>query len=628
MSRYRRLISVEDAKRILSSIEIKPDEEVVPLAEALGKVSATSVHSKIDVPPFERASMDGFAVISSDTIEAREDKPVILKIIGKVSPGEHPEIRLTSGEAAEIATGAMMPEGSDAVVMLEDTIVEGSSVKVLRPVKRFENVMASGADVSAGERILKKYTLISPHHIGVLSAAGIRELRVLSLKVGVISTGNELQDLGEELSEGKIYDVNRYSISSSLKSIGCTPVDYGIVGDDEKMIEETILRASEECHVVVTSGSTSVGVSDLLPKIIERNGEILFHGVNISPGKPFIAGRINERAIFSLPGYPTSALSIYLYFVEPLLRRAMHLREERKRVRMKLASKMRFDGRRMILPVGVFRDKCYPVFKSSGAITSLSEAEGFAEISENIEVLDEGAELEVTLFSEKRIPDALFMGSHCPGVEILEELMEHDMKIVNLGSTGGLVAMRRGIPDIAGIHLGDNLEATRKYGLKNCVLARGYLREQGIISSSKISSFEEIIERGLRIVNRNPGSGTRILLERLIEEEARRRSIDAEELRRNLKGYDVVVRTHSSLAYYISTGRADAGIGLRYVAEQYNLFFTPLSSEEYDFLIQKERLDEPAVQEFLEVLSSKEFSESLPAGIKTHARTGEIIEIE
>ncbi|MBC7114438.1 MAG: molybdopterin molybdotransferase [Archaeoglobi archaeon] len=628
MSRYRRLISVEEARKILSSLKIKPDEEVVPLPEALGRVSATSVQSKIDVPPFERASMDGFAVISSDTFEAREDKPVILKIVGKISPGERAEIRIASGEAVEIATGAMMPEGADAVVMLEDTVVEGSSVKVLRPVKRFENVMGSGADISAGERILKKYTLISPHHIGVLSATGIKELRVLSLKAGIISTGNELQDLGEELSEGKIYDVNRYSISSSLRSIGCTPVDYGIVEDDERRIEETILRASEECHVVITSGSTSVGVSDLLPKIIERNGEILFHGVNISPGKPFIAGKINGKAIFSLPGYPTSALSIYLYFVEPLLRRAMHLKEESRKVRMKLASKMRFDGRRMILPVGVFREKCYPVFKSSGAITSLSEAEGFAEIPETTEVLDEGAELEVTLFPGKRIPDALFMGSHCPGVEILDELMEHEMKIVNLGSTGGLVAMRRGIPDIAGIHLGDNLESARKYGLKNCVLVKGYLREQGIISSSEISSFEEILERGLRIVNRNPGSGTRILLERLIEEEAVKRGVDAEEIRRNMRGYDVVVKTHSSLAYYISTGRADAGIGLRYVAEQYGLFFTPISSEEYDFLIQKDRLEEPAVQEFLEVLRSREFSESLPAGIKTYEKTGEIIEIE
>ncbi|MBC7110324.1 MAG: molybdopterin biosynthesis protein, partial [Archaeoglobi archaeon] len=212
--------------------------------------------------------------------------------------------------------------------------------------------------------------------------------------------------------------------------------------------------------------------------------------------------------------------------------------------------------------------------------------------------------------------------------EILDELMEHEMKIVNLGSTGGLVAMRRGIPDIAGIHLGDNLESARKYGLKNCVLVKGYLREQGIISSSEISSFEEILERGLRIVNRNPGSGTRILLERLIEEEAVKRGVDAEEIRRNMRGYDVVVKTHSSLAYYISTGRADAGIGLRYVAEQYGLFFTPISSEEYDFLIQKDRLEEPAVQEFLEVLRSREFSESLPAGIKTYEKTGEIIEIE
>jgi putative molybdopterin biosynthesis protein len=627
LSKYRRLISVEEAKRILFSLELKPEIEEVPLLESLGRVSAESIFSPIDVPPFERASMDGFAVRASDTFDAREDSPKSLRIKGKVLPGEKPEIEIESGEAIEIATGAMMPKGADAVVMIEDCIVENTHVKVLKAVRRFENVMSAGGDISGGERILKRYTLISPHHIGVLAASGISRIRVLSLKVGIFSTGDEIIDCRKELEEAKIYDVNRYSISSSLKLIGCTPVDYGIIGDDEREIEETLERAALECHAVITSGSTSVGVADLFPKIIERKGQLLFHGVNIRPGKPFLVGIVNGRPVFSLPGYPTSALSIFIYFVEPLFRRAMHLRDERKKIRMKLTSKMRLDGRRQILPVGVFRDKCYPVFKSSGAITSLSEAEGFVEIPENVEVIDEGEELEVTLFSEKRIPDILFMGSHCPGVELIDELMECEMKIVNLGSTGGLMVMRRGIPDISGIHLGDNLLQAREYGLKNCVLVKGYLREQGIISSVPLSSFEEIVDKDLRIVNRNPGSGTRLLLDRLIEELAEKRGIEAENLRRNLKGYEVVVKTHSSLAYYISTGRADAGIGLKYVALRYNLFFTPLTEEEYDFLIPIERLEESTVQEFLSVLRSKEFSKRLPDGIRTYERTGEIIKI-
>jgi len=627
LSRYRRLISVEEARKILNSIEIEPDVEEVPLSESLGRVSAEHIFSRIDVPPFERASMDGFAVRSSDTLEAREDRPVRLKIKGRVAPGEFPEVQVNEGEAVEVATGAMMPAGADAVVMIEDCRVEGDSVKVLKPVRRFENVMGAGADIPAGERIVKKYAFISPHTIGVLAASGVSHVKVLSLKVGVLSTGNEIVDCGEELPAGKIYDVNRYSISSALRSIGCTPVDYGIAEDDEKRIEEVIQRASRECHAVMTSGSTSVGVADLFPKIMEKNGEVLFHGVSIAPGKPFLAGVMNGRPIFSLPGYPTSALSIYLYFLDPLFRRVMHLREESKKLRMKLAAKLRSDGRRQILPVGVFRDKCYPVFKSSGAITSLSEAEGFVEIPESVEVLEEGTELEVTLFPGKSVPDALFMGSHCPGVEILEELMSHEMKIVTLGSTGGLVAMRRGIPDVAGVHLGDNLAHAKEYGLRDCVLVKGYLREQGIVSSSPISSFEEIIGRGLRIVNRNPGSGTRALLEKLVEEFAEKRGVEAEEIRKRLNGYDVVVKTHSSLAFYISSGRADAGIGLKYVASRYNLFFTPLAEEEYDFIIPKERLEEPAIQEFLSILRSKEFAERLPEGIRTYERTGEIIEI-
>jgi len=626
---FRKLVTINHAKRIIESLDIKAGISEVNIMDASGLILAEDVFSNVDVPPFDRASMDGFAVRASDTFKAREDRPVALKLAGSILPGINPDIKIDDGEAAEIATGAVMPEGADAVVMVEYTRI-GKEVLILRPVSINENVMHAGADIMAGERLLKRGTSLGPREIGLIAASGRRTVKVKRLKVGLISTGNELVRPGDELQPGQIYDINSFSIGSAVKECGGEPMYFGIIKDERKELEKALKKAAEVCDIILTSGSTSAGTGDMMYRIIGDNGALLAHGIDIKPGKPAIIGRVFGKPVFGLPGYPASSLTIFNEFIAPVIRKATGKKKEWLKVQAKLASRIRTDGRSQLLPVGLVRGLAYPVDKGSGAITTLSEADGFIEIPSDIEMIEVGEGVEVTLFGEIETPELLFVGSHCLGLDVLADVAGLNMRVINTGSSGGLSAIRSGSADIAGVHLLDesgeyNLPFLERFGIKNAVLVKGYLREQGLIirKDSGIKGFEDILN--VRFINRNSGSGTRVLVDLKLKEIAAVKGISFEDLTSSIDGYHTEAKTHSAVAAAVKLGKAEAGVGIRTVAELNGLDFIKIADEEYDFVIPQELLESREISILLKALRGKEFTEKMPHGLRTYKRTGEII---
>ncbi len=523
---FRELVSVEQAQDIISRLTIRREVEKIPIEAAFGRTLAYDVISSIDVPPFDRAAMDGFALIASDTYAANESDPVTLKHIGSLPAGVFPVHEVKRHDAMEISTGAMMPQGADAEVMIENVDVRGDDVVVRKAVTIHENVISAGSDVMAGELVLRKSTLLTEREIGVLATIGLRDVAVYKKpKVGLLSTGNEILTPGEQMVPGKVYDVNTYSLGAAVKSSGGDPVYYGVVEDDLTKIENTIQSAITSCDIVISSGSTSAGRGDVVYKIAER-GKLLAHGVSIKPGKPLIIAEIDGKPFFGLPGYPVSALMVYYVFIDPFIRgRTKSVRK----VTSKLAIEIHSEPRYHLIPVNLVRGKAYPIEKSSDAITTLL-SDGFIEIPAHVEIVSEGEEVSVSLFGELEATDLMFIGSHDIGLDILFGMIADaapHVKVVNVGSQGGLVAIRKGIADVAGIHLlsesGEyNVPFLAQYGLRKIALVKGYLREQGIITKKGTTvALDDLPEK--RLINRNKGSGTRVLLDMELKQIAAKR---------------------------------------------------------------------------------------------------------
>ena len=400
--------------------------ERVKVGEALGRVVSADIFSALNVPPFDRATMDGYAVIASDTFYADEDNPSRLIVRGYISAGEFSSHAVESGYCMGIATGAPLPHGANAVVQLEHTseffeVVEGKAtkeVKVYKPVAPAENIMLAGSDIKQGERLVRSGTVLTPRETGVLAACGINEVLVHKKPtVAIISTGNELVAPGEELEPAKIYDVNAQTLSDSVLESGCTPLFVGIAHDNLGSVSEKLKESLElGADIIITSGGTSAGVGDLLPSVVGELGEMLVHGVDIKPGKPFIFGTLQGRPLFGLPGNPTSALITFNLFVAPLLRTISGIpahnhgdRLKKKRIQAKAAVRIFSEpGRSEYVLVNLVPVKergketflVYPLLTGSGAITTLSKADGYLFMEKGKEITEEGEIVEVELLTE------------------------------------------------------------------------------------------------------------------------------------------------------------------------------------------------------------------------------------
>ena len=394
-------IPLDEARALIEETLRSVDRrERVPIIEANGRVAASDVQSSSDVPPFSRAGMDGFAVLAQDTFGASLYDAKTLRVIEKVYTGQMPTRSVEAGMCIEIATGAPMPDGADAVVMVEETERDGDNVRILTPVYPRQNVGRKGADISTGQVVLRDGDLLNPSRIGALAALGVSDVEVYARPtIAILSTGNEIVDPGQPLEPGQIYDINKFTLTTIIREHGGDPRPFATAQDTIEALE----RAIDEClesDVLVFSGGSSVGERDLILDVIGRKGDILFHGIAVKPGKPTVFGVVQGKPVFGLPGYPTSCLSNAYMLLVPALRRMARLPPRHLPiVSLPLGQRIvSTTGRHQFYTVRIVDGQAMPAFKASGDITSMSQADGYIEIPAQTDIVEKGETVEVRLF--------------------------------------------------------------------------------------------------------------------------------------------------------------------------------------------------------------------------------------
>ena len=599
---FRDLADPEVARERIASLDLTPEPETVPLREARGRVLAERIDADLDVPGFDRASVDGYALSASDTFGADEADPAELRRVGVVHAGSEPDVEVGPGECAEISTGAVLPPGADAVVMVERTDAgDGDTILVRTSLAPGDRVMFAGADIAAGERALGPGTVLTPREIGLLSAIGVDEVPVRGVPtVGIISTGDELVRPGAALDSaaGQIYDVNSYTVATAAEEAGGEAKLYPHAGDDYDAMESALRTAAEECDLVLSSGSTSASAVDVIYRVVEETGELLLHGVAVKPGKPMLVGRLEGSAYIGLPGYPVSALTIFRAFVAPAIREAAGRPEPRTAtIEGRMAVRERYsEGRLRYMPAGLVTDGdgrtlVYPVDKGSGATTSLVEADGIVSVPPDVEYLDTGESVEVQLFSTDVRPPTLFgAGEDDPALSRLLDQVERP-RYLGVGSRQGRRRLRDGVTDVA-VVTGDSLPDGVELG--------GWAREWGLVvpagNPDGIDGLADLVDRELRFVNRTTDSGLRSTLADALADVAAERGADTRDVTDAIDGFEFAVRAHESPARKVLAGGVDAGLGLRATAESLGMGFVPCGTERVTVVADPDRADKPGVK--------------------------------
>src|SRR5215813_14137922 len=617
---FLEVVSPQAARdRFAQHLDLRPlAAETVALGDALGRVLAADLVAPIDVPPFDRSGVDGFALHAADTAGASDRAPKQLALNAEViACGHAPRLSVETATATTIATGGAIPRGADAVVMVEQTeLVEppqGPAIDIRRAVAPGQFIGYAGSDIARGETLLRRGQRIGSRQIGMLAACGLAHVDVVRRpKVAVLSTGDELVRLGEPLRPAAVYDSNGAIVAAAVAEAGGEPLACGAFPDDLPALERAVRDALADCDMVVLSDGTSKGAGDLSHRVVSRLGEpgVLVHGVALKPGKPLCLAVAQGKPIAVLPGFPTSAIFTFHSFVAPVIRALAGLPPEAAEtvtaeVPVRIASEM---GRQEFVLVSlVAGDKgpvAFPTPKGSGAVTAFSQADGFLAIDALASSLDAGSTAEVTLIGKTRMPDLVITGSHCVALDVvLGRLADRGFaaRTIVVGSQGGVTAAERGECDLAPVHLLDPAGTTYNRHLvrPGIALVPGWRRMQGFVFRAGDARFtgksaEQAIAAALAepsclMVNRNAGAGTRILIDRLLG--GKRPS-----------GYANQPKSHNAVAAAVAQGRADWGIAIETVARLYGLAFVAIAPEHYDFLLVESRKERPAVQAFLAAL--------------------------
>ncbi|MTK63074.1 MAG: molybdopterin molybdenumtransferase MoeA [Methanobacterium sp.] len=390
----------DDVKGIISNFQTIKKNEDVTIENSLSRVLAEDIRATINLPPFRKVTMDGYAVVSEDTFTASEDDPVKLGLLEVIGAGDVPKKLVKSGFCTEVGTGSPVPEGADAVVMVEYTEVKDGSILIHEGVTMGQNMAKEGSDIMEGDLLLKKGTTITPEKIGVLSAIGLKTVPVYKKpQIAVISTGNELIRHDEEITYGKIFDINSQTISSAVTACGCIPVKTEIVKDNYDDLKQKIIEY-RDMDLIITSGGTSAGRGDVLRQVLDDLGEVLVHGIAVKPGKPTIIGRFEneglDKYVVGLPGNPVAASMVFQLFFAPFLREMASIETKSgltgtNTVELEISKRYRpAKGRKHYLLVKIDGNDAIPILKDSGAITSLAEADGYIEIGKNVEIVEKG----------------------------------------------------------------------------------------------------------------------------------------------------------------------------------------------------------------------------------------------
>jgi putative molybdopterin biosynthesis protein len=612
----------EAERRFRSAIRLGPlGDETVEVCRALGRTLAEDVVAAVDVPAFDRSNLDGFAVRAADTYGATEEGPRRLKLVGEaIATAMVPTSEVVAGRAASIATGGMLPRGADAVVPVESTESAAGEVTIARALVPGSGVTFAGTDIARGETVLRRGEVLTSRETGVLAAIGATSVRVRRRpRVAIISTGDEIVAPGRPLGPGMVFDSNAQILSDAVAELGGEPLRLGIVRDDLNQLRIAVHGAIEVADVVLLTGGTSKGTGDLSYRVVaelEQPG-IVAHGVALKPGKPICLASEGGKPVVVLPGFPTSAIFTFHEFVAPVIAAlAGRASESRAATTARLAVRINSQiGRTEYVLVGLVEDPergdlvAYPMGKGSGSVTAFSRADGFIAVARHDEIVEAQSPVDVQLLARNvRAADLVVIGSHCVGLDYLLGLVQDrgfHTKFLAVGSTAGLAAAARNECDLAGIHLldVDSHQYNRPFVTPDVELVSGYRRLQGVVYRAGDRRFEgleagEAIERAkcdpaCMMVNRNPGSGTRILIDRLLG--------GAEPC-----GYAVQARNHNAVAAAVLQGRADWGVAIESVARQPGLGFLPIGDEHYDFVVPRARMNRAAVRAFCELLAERE----------------------
>ncbi len=600
---FRELVDPETAEAAVAALPIDPGTEERPLEAARGAVLAERIDAAIDVPGFDRATLDGYAVSAQDTFGANEADPVTLSIVGTVEAGEQPPGTLATGEAIEIATGAVLPPGADAMVPIERIREAETTIEVETAVAPGDNVAFAGSDIAAGDRALGPGRRLTSREIALLAALGHETVTVQTPPtVGIISTGRELVQPGNPLQHdhGEIYDVNSRSIAAAVAEVGGEPTVFTPVGDDRAAIADVIDRATETCDLVVSSGSTSASAADQIYRVIADRGEVHVHGVKLKPGKPTIVGTINDTGYVGLPGYPVSALMVFRTLVAPTLRTAVgrSTRATPQRTAT-MAREERFtEGRRRLLPVGVVTSGdgellAYPVDRGSGATTSVAAADGLVTVPADVSYLADGETVTVEFFAESiQPPSVLVIGESDPAVGRALDALDRP-RYRQTGTRVGLRQLRAGIPDVVVVTgpldpAGETIELA------------SFQREWGLVvptdNPDEVEGLASLVDRELTFVNRSADAGIRAALDDQLAALAEERDTDRRTLEAAINGWGQTTRGLESPARAVLRGTADVGIGIAATAHTLDIEVLPLGSISVRVLAASDRYDKAGVQ--------------------------------
>jgi putative molybdopterin biosynthesis protein len=620
----------EATRRFHAKLDLAPlGAEDVSLAASLGRVLANDVVAAVDAPPFDRSSVDGFALRAVDTNGASDTVPKTLVLNHEViACGHAPAVEVRPGTATAIATGGVIPRGADAVIMIEQTeLIESGSpaIEICRAVMPGQFVSYAGSDIARGETLLRRGAKIGSREIGMLAACGLASVAVVRRpKVAVLSTGDELVAPGQPLRPAGVYDSNGAIVAAAVVEAGGEAVAFGAFADDQAALEAAVRAALKDCDMVVLSGGTSKGAGDLSHRVVSQLGApgIVVHGVALKPGKPLCLAVIGDKPVIVLPGFPTSAIFTFHTFVAPVIRARAGLPADTAetvtaRIPVRVASEL---GRKEFALVALVRGDdgavAFPTAKGSGSVTSFSQADGFIEIDALASALDANTETQVTLIGgAARAPDLVVMGSHDIALDVVTGALSERgflARVIAVGSQGGVAAVRRGECDIAPVHLVDPQSGVYNKHLAEdgIELVPGWQRSQGIMFRDGDARFDgksatdaltaALADTSCLMVNRNAGAGTRVLIDKLLDGA-------------RPPGYANQPKSHNAVAVAIAQGRADWGVGIEPVARLYGLGFIPVAPEHFDFLVAHARRERPAVRAFLDALRSAEVREKITA---------------
>ena len=590
--------------------------EKVFSVDALDRVTAEAVYAKISTPHYNACAMDGVALDSTLTFGASERAPV----------------HINDEDFTWVNTGDPLPEGYDAVVMVEDVIQDEGHITLYSAAVPWENIRQIGEDISAGDMVVPSYTVITPAIIGAFLAAGVLQVNVITRPlVGIIPTGDELVPLTDDPQPGQIIEFNSGIFSAMLTQWGCAAKRYPIAKDNQSTIEAALRKAVEECDAVILMAGSSAGRKDFAVSAMRSVGEVVVHGIAIKPGKPAILALAENSAgssvvpVLGLPGYPVAGMLVMEHFFHLVMERltgriSKNIEFREVEISRRLTSSLKYHEfiRATLGKVGG-KVVAVPLNRGAGVVSSMVKADGIIQVPQNVEGYEQGDKIQVQMLRGlEEIESALVItGSHDPLLDEIADIMRREspgsqVASSHVGSMGGILAIKRGEAHLGGIHLLD--EASGEYNIPylrrffpdgGVALVECVQRTQGLMVRAGnplgIKSLSDLVRA--RYVNRQKGSGTRILIDYLTKQ----KNIDPA----TISGYNREEYTHSAVAASIAAGTADAGLGIFSAAKAFGLGFIPIYEEQYDLLVQLDALSSVMVEKLLDILRGEEFARRL-----------------